>query len=92
MTEVERAARALCENPSEDPDKIIEMSDGSHIPRWRAEVWRVEAVLQALREPSEGLVTAGAGELVFDAELDRREVTEDIWRAMIDAALAEKPE
>jgi hypothetical protein len=55
---IERAARALCENPSEDPDEIIEMSDGSRIRRWQAEIWRVRAVIAAIREPSEAMLAA----------------------------------
>ena len=83
MTPIERAARALCENPSEDPDELIMMMNGEMWPRWRAEVWRVEAVLAAIREPSEGMVVASYLDSADGGTITSR------YSAMIDAALAE---
>ena len=94
MTPLERAARALCENPSEDPDEIIMMSDGNEVPRWRAELWRVRAVLTAIREPTEEMgfsanenvmVNTGHG---FDIRLQPSDARL-VWQAMIDAILVD---
>lgn len=87
MTPIERAARALCENPSEDPDEIVFMTDGTWIPRWKAELWRVKAVLQAIREPSEAMAKAGADDLPGNTN-DPLWVAQ-AWTAMIDKALEE---
>lgn len=82
MTPLERAARALCENPSEDPDEMIIMINGETRPRWRAEVWRVEAVLNAMREPSDAMERHAE----YLNELNDG-VARAAWQAMIDAAL-----
>lgn len=79
---IERAARALCENPSEDPDEIIEMSDGSFAPRWKAEVWRVHAVLRAIREPSEAMIDEA-----YDSYNANGGSLRDVFMDMIDIAL-----
>ena len=90
MTPIERAARALCENPSEDPDELVMMMNGQMWPRWRAEVWRVQAVLTAIREPSEEMETAGVMEGDWNRDnLDLGDEAKKVWSAMIDAALKE---
>ena len=87
LAPIERAARALCQNPSEDPDEVIQMSDGSFAPRWKAEVWRVHAVLRAIREPDVSASDAGFGAL--DMEADCSCSADAVWKAMIDDLLDE---
>lgn len=87
---IERAARALCENPSEDPDEMIMMMNGEMWPRWRAEVWRVESVLNAIREPVESMLDAVSGRFTVEEhfiEADLIVGAGALWRAMIDEAL-----
>lgn len=100
MTPLERAARALHDDtrrfrairdpafPTEPP--IVQQSpfiewDALPIDARERYYGQVHAVLQAVREPSEGMV--GAGERPFQSEAltgVRR-----VWEAMIDAALEE---
>jgi hypothetical protein len=73
MSPIERAARALCENPSEDPDELIEMMSGPPVRRWEAEVWRVYAVLDAVRQPELRAALkpfADCAEQIADSESD----------------------
>jgi len=79
MSPLERAARALAER-----------NDSAY---WRGYVGDVQAVLEAIREPTEGMT----GAAVY-SDLDiywgycadgRPGGPEDVWRAMIDAALGE---
>ena len=48
MTLIERAARALCEEDSEDPEEMMEMINGEWWPRWKTKVRWVEAVMKGL--------------------------------------------
>ncbi|MBO9377655.1 hypothetical protein GG804_12835 [Sphingomonas histidinilytica] len=75
---IERAARALCEMDGNPPGATM---DGK--PLWQDYVPEVRAVLTAIREPSETMLAANPAAptvLIYP---------EDIWGAMVDAALAE---
>lgn len=74
---IERAARALCELEGNPPGATM---DGK--PLWRDYVPEVRAVLTAIRDPSVDMNYRGC---LNHPPAD----TAGIWRAMIDAALAE---
>lgn len=79
MTPLERAARALYRTDDFDPHQFGEDKV------WPDLVDYVKLVLEAIREPSEGMVSAA---------MDRDKLGYDplpgeVWQAMIDAALAE---
>lgn len=72
----ERIARALCSVTGADPD-------GPHIngkPRWEGWEPYADAVLAAMRVPSNAMEDAGA------AHCQSFEHAATVWRAMIDAA------
>jgi hypothetical protein len=84
MTPLERAARALCR--LDYPDEAGgEMENYYFDKHGLAYIAQARAVLEAIREPSEGMDEAGK-----DAD-DHIEFNNHgrIWRAMIDAALTE---
>ena len=83
MTPVERAARALCKCENMDPDDNMGPADDPH-PLWWFYIERVEAVLQAIREPDADMRRAAT-----DARLIGDDGVVDGWQAMIDAALGE---
>lgn len=75
---IERAARALS------------VADGLGEAHWQSYTETARAVLTAIREPSEAMIEAGLAECSADwRESVCREFLPDIWKAMIDAALAE---
>ena len=88
MTEqsiIERAARALLasQEPSLLWDDLMEFDQEAY----KAEA---RAVITAIRQPSEAMIEAGLAECSADwRESVCREFLPDIWKAMIDAALAE---
>jgi hypothetical protein len=85
MTPMERAARALCELAGNPPGATL---DGK--PLWQDYLPEVRAVLQAIREPSEGMIISGIAERHEQPVPEAWSLaTENIFRAMIDAALAE---
>lgn len=94
---LERAARALCVDNGVDPDKL----DAGGEPLWIAWKRSARAVLQAVREPSEGMVDAG-GYLCSGCENLKRwnainnaerkfsvGYATEVYQAMLDAALSE---
>ena len=90
MTPIERAARALCALAGDEPDALVRPSNfQSSVPRekarpmWERYIHHARVALEAIREPSEGMVAA-----VSDMSLMDNNPTQD-WQAMIDAALAE---
>lgn len=101
-TMVEIASRAACASKGYDPDFIIPAGqgvdstfilDGKPHSQWEFFLASTRAAMCAMREPS--------GDMVFDAQREHvslpdrmspAEVFEHVWRAMIDAALLEKPE
>lgn len=99
MTPIERASRALASShyaarfgkPSDDPHVVMNVD-----ARWPDFEVTVRAVLQAIREPSEAMKTGAefseltmsyGGENSF--EYLSEENAADVWRGMVDAALAE---
>jgi len=95
MTPLERAARAIWD-VSGRPMKAQEMAPSRAVPEserdWERFLPQAQAVLQAIREPSEPMVEAGA-EIVRNvhAEESSEAFASDAantWRFMIDAALS----
>ncbi len=91
MTALERAARALWIASG----KRAELWDAQPTALWRIEMEKerpiyldqARAVLLAIREPSEGMVS----DRVIRAHGYAGDI-DMVWQAMIDAALSEKPE
>lgn len=82
MTPLERAARAVSEIEFYLPGAGGLKGRGLHVsPAWATEITR--AVLLALREPSEAMISA------MPQDRNRPIYAEDVWQAMIDAALEE---
>lgn len=77
---LERAARALCELAGNPPGATM---DGN--PLWMDYLPEVRAVVEALREPSGSMVVDAAD---YEA-VDGFATSKHVWRAMIDALLAE---
>lgn len=104
MTPLVRAARAMCEARGEDgfpilnadPDfgdyPLTQEGTSDLCPFTESDVITLaRAVLQAIREPSEGMVEAYADGIAKDAVLDPDAycLRDDGWAAAIDAALEE---
>lgn len=96
MTLIERAARAICAvagNPKRSPPGVIPDLDRDYNDvDWERYEDHARAVLEAIREPSEGMI----GTLWPDDEgshmlrpTDKKRVAAEGWRMMIDAALVE---
>lgn len=92
MTPIERAARALCELDGNPPGATM---DGK--PLWQDYLPKVRAVLTAIREPSEAMLSGG--ELDFETDGGGGfnvpvwvygERVMQVWQGVIDAALAEE--
>lgn len=112
MTAIERAARALyaitpqtidvftrdCANPKAGvsretrPMPWDDLDEEARAPF----VNSARAVLEAIREPSEGMVKEGAYQIPCGQGVEEgppnASDAKDCWQAMIDAALSEKPE
>ncbi|HUD95545.1 hypothetical protein [Sphingobium sp.] len=79
-TTLERAARALCSLQG-----LPEKTKVEGRPMWESFLPSARAVLQAIREPSPEM-------LMIEPPLPSQGFyTEDAWRLMIDAALAQRP-
>ena len=82
MTDIERVARAICRAncPRSMPQEAMECQVANAWDMW---VGEAVAALQAIREPSPGMVEAGneVGDWQVNADF--------IWAAMIDKALGE---
>lgn len=107
MTPLERAARALYEDWTQERSVRTEAALNGPHPMWPEAsrhtkvFWteRARAVLQAIREPSEGMVEAALGYplpkgLMPSSEAEIQALVEPgscyhSWQAMIDAALEE---
>lgn len=93
---IERAARALWEQsgqPMKSRDASPSIRHPESEPDWERYVPAVRAVIAAMREPTEEMMKAKAvddnGEQAeVDGYLDYLSA-DNIWRAMIDVALAE---
>lgn len=81
---LERAARALCYINGAHPNARM---GGS--PAWMHYLPDVQAVLEAVRDPTGEMSGAGAIQLKCGQAIDLLDL-ERAWRAMIDAALAER--
>ncbi len=81
---LERAARALAVYDGLDPDKTYLMNDESKRFIWQEYLPHARAVLMAIREPSLKILEAG-----YAVAADRADETDwqELWQAMIDAAL-----
>ncbi|ARR52112.1 hypothetical protein HY78_00865 [Rhizorhabdus wittichii DC-6] len=93
---IERAARAICVTFGYDPDKDDEVGIGeTGDVNWNMFEDHARAVLAAIRDPSEAMVQAG--DLRKEQDTDHWENycyanPADIWRDMVDAALAKGTE
>lgn len=85
---VERVAKALWENSQLKPYHVIDVAPATAVPEsgpdWQRFVPVAREVIKAMREPSDAMVSSG----LPVADMDSGH-PEDIWRAMIDAALEE---
>lgn len=82
---IERTARAIAEYYNEDPDEVDtfqQTATGKDLARWRAYAPVVAVVLQAIREPTEGMLEA-----VHVSDEWNADDPEGIWRVMIEAAM-----
>lgn len=98
MTPLERAARALCAQDGQDPDRPVmtpgfQKSVRSELRRpgegpfaWQNYLPKALAVLQAIREPSEAMIAAG---VAVDEHGVGSYNPPNIWQSMIDAAMEE---
>lgn len=91
MTPLERAARALCEAQSDDPDNIVCMISGPPRPHWEAMLPRARAVLEALSVSSEAMEAEGVKADEENEHQSPARAVRNIWDAMISAALEEGP-
>lgn len=82
MTPMERAARAIYKLGDNGPYALEEEDE-----QWHHHLDTARAVLEAIREPSEGMIHRGARN-----EPSRSRVVSQVWGDMIDAALDERPE
>ncbi|QTH22020.1 hypothetical protein HRJ34_00300 [Rhizorhabdus wittichii] len=86
---IERGARALCELDGNPPGATMDAK-----PLWQNYLPEVRAVLTAIREPDAAMQAAAAVIGGFhgyygDDPLSRQDAA-DVWRVMVDAALAEE--
>jgi hypothetical protein len=91
MTPLERACRAAHGEHNDDPAERAKSSDPAW-DGWKSWIPVVRAVLQAIREPSDEMVEAayrreGVGPDAVDVPYSL--TPDDMWPAMIDAALEE---
>ncbi len=92
MEMIEKLARAICESRWADRDDVLndEMGDDMKDIYWIDYVPDAKLALQSIREPSEGMLFKGCAETPYRWESESgAKMTGDVWRAMIDAALAE---
>lgn len=83
MTAIERAARAIWEisgKPYHPQDIIAGMQVPDALPDWERFIPQVRAVLNAIREPSVGMIIACS---------DLPGSQQEMWARSIDAALEE---
>lgn len=102
MTLIERVARVLCAHAlrgtSQTPDDVVVYSDqgmeGRSItfPRWEWHTEAARAAIAAMREPTEAMAAAGSEAADEQDKYFCYDASPMVWRDMIDAALAEKPD
>jgi hypothetical protein len=95
QTMIERIARALCSEAHIDPDKSVMKSggsgDGDRQVAWMALRKQARTILAIMRQPTGAMLSANAEAVngtrrPIDSGSDHF-IAEEIWRAMIDAAL-----
>lgn len=86
MSPLERAARAL--HDVEPMSSDAEMNEVFFLGLRDVRVRQVRAVLQAIREPSEGMIEAGEA-VAMRPFVAAGQFTPETWQAMIDRALSE---
>lgn len=90
---IERMARAMCEAAGNLPDEYAAFFGGKTARHWQMMKPVARAALIAMREPTKAMLKAKApdddgNEVGIDGYLDDLSA-DNIWRAMIDTALAE---
>lgn len=94
---VERVAKILCLTASggrNDPNEMVDRqwisSEEPFVPRWRFYVVHARPVLEAIREPTPAMLSAGREEFYeHDLENGSEPMLKAVFAAMIDAALAD---
>ena len=88
MTPLEAAARAICraEHILRIGNERTEEIDRRVEEYWKLHVSSARAAIEAIREPSKAMEEAGRREMGMD---EWEGTASNVWRAMIDAALAE---
>jgi hypothetical protein len=104
---IERVARVLCECDGYDPDQLepgntpyhdnTEVVDGRlrggpAFRLWRLYAKDARAALEALREPTEGMLGAAWPKVTVGLADGEPEHLVALYQAMMDAALSEKPQ
>lgn len=92
MEIIEKLARAICKSRWADRFDVRndEIGDDMQDIYWKDYVPDAKLILQAIREPSEAMLFAGCCETPFRWESEGgAQMTADVWRAMIDSALAD---
>ncbi len=88
MTKLEEVARAICVaagfDPEDDPNAtggplFTDVAFPEHWRKWHTFLRQARAAIEAVREPSWGMIEAGQDHVTRG----------DIWQSMIDAILSE---
>ena len=94
MTPTERMARAICIAHGESPEAVWRWVDNTGkitLPMWRRYETDARAAYHAalgtIREPTPAMLAAAVA--AYDANDPNGPVWADIWRTMVDCALAE---
>lgn len=90
-TMIERVARAMCLEGSADETVFL----GVYMKRWEAKKDEARAAIEAMREPTESMVSAAEngddpGSSIYGDPFVAMP-HDEAWKTMIDAALKEKP-
>jgi hypothetical protein len=95
MTPVERMARAIWREREIGFPPRVRRWEPDDFDResgaWAACMREARAALASLREPSPQMVEAGNAVIEPDARFFYKRVADDVFEAMVDAALAERP-
>ena len=93
---IDKVARALCElhirrvrRHDTAPERLEEMLPAAVDHNWREHVDEARAALQALMEPTPGMIEASCHDAVWD-DADNRlsaDISKCVWQAMIRSAM-----
>ncbi len=85
---IERVARARCAEQGINPDAPFRnlVGDKQRIVNWQAWTGEARAAIEAMREPTDAMIDAGA---VAEGDGNLEAQARNLWAAMIDAALKE---